>query len=208
MHTNLVTADAAAVRDTVRLVAGATADDFELATPCAGWDLGTLLTHMTVQHRGFAAAASGRGADPEVWAMPPGWWLPDLVREYAAAAEHVLAAFEAVGSPDQEFLLPELSPDRPFPARRAIGFHLVDYVVHGWDVARTLNAPFAPAAEVLAATLPIARAVPTGEARLRPGAAFAPARTVPADADPLSEILLLLGRDPAWRPAVSGARHT
>lgn len=208
MHMNLVTADAAAVRDTVRVVAGATESDFELATPCTGWDLGTLLTHMTVQHRGFAAAAAGHGSDPDVWRMPDGWWLPDLVRGYTAAAELVLTAFAAPGLPDREFTLPELSPDHRFPANQAVGFHLVDYVVHGWDVARSLDVPFAPAPDVLAAALPIARAVPTGKSRLRPGAAFAPALDVPAGADPMTEILLLLGRDPAWRPAVSGSPRT
>ncbi|MCX4393151.1 MULTISPECIES: hypothetical protein [unclassified Streptomyces] len=29
--------------------------------------------------------------------------------------------------------------DRRFAAPRAIGFHLVDYVVHGWDVAASLG---------------------------------------------------------------------
>lgn len=28
-------------------------------TPCAGWSLRDLLARMTVQHRGFAAAAAG-----------------------------------------------------------------------------------------------------------------------------------------------------
>lgn len=73
-------------------------------------------------------------------------------------------------------------------------------MVHGWDVARSLDAAFTPAPEVLAATLPRARAVPAGESRLRPGAAFAPASDVPADAGPLAEILLRLGRDPQWQP--------
>jgi hypothetical protein len=43
----------------------------------------------------------------------------------------------------------------------------------------------------------VARAVPGGERRLAPGAAFAPAVSWPA-ADPLAEILALLGRSAAW----------
>ncbi|MGH7292829.1 MAG: maleylpyruvate isomerase N-terminal domain-containing protein, partial [Myxococcota bacterium] len=38
------------VVDTVR------PEDLHLPTPCAGWNLVDLLAHMTVQHRGFAAA--------------------------------------------------------------------------------------------------------------------------------------------------------
>src|SRR3954451_11834386 len=186
MPTDMIAADAIAVRETVRLVAGLTPENLSLPTPCDGWDLGTLLTHMTVQHRGFAAA----GADPSRWEMPPGGRIPDLVRAYAASAELVLAAFAAPGVLDREFALPEISPSRTFPGRVAIGFHLVDYVVHGWDVATAAGLPFAFPSSVLQATLPLARAVPDGPLRLAPGAAFAPALSVPVDADPLTEILL------------------
>jgi hypothetical protein len=75
-------------------------------------------------------------------------------------------------------VLPEITP-RPIPGRFAIGFHLVDYVVHGWDVARTLGIAYELPPDVLAAALPIAEAVPAGDARLAPGAAFAPPLTDP-----------------------------
>ena len=41
--------------------------DLVRPTPCEGWNLLDLLAHMTVQHRGFAAAARGFGADMETW---------------------------------------------------------------------------------------------------------------------------------------------
>ena len=55
--------DARAVRASVDVVEEITAVDLSRPTPCAGWTLGDLLAHMTVQHQGFAAAAAGRGAD-------------------------------------------------------------------------------------------------------------------------------------------------
>ncbi len=60
-------------------------------TPCGEWTLGDLLTHMSVQHRGFAAAAEGNGADRSAWRPRPA--AGDPVAEYAAAADRVLRAF-------------------------------------------------------------------------------------------------------------------
>jgi uncharacterized protein (TIGR03086 family) len=185
---------ATAVRATVGLVDQATVADLTRPTPCAGWDLGDLLAHMTAQHRGFAAAVHGNGHDPAVWEpVRPG---DDFREKYAEAAATAVEAFAAPGALARDLRLPELSADRTFPGRLALSFHLVDYVVHGWDVATTLSLPFDLPDDVLAAALPITRAVPDGEARLGPGAAFAPARAVPPGAGPLAEVLLRLGRQP------------
>ncbi|GLW32787.1 TIGR03086 family metal-binding protein [Actinoplanes regularis] len=181
-----------AVHATVDLVARATPADLTRPSPCAGWDLAALLRHMTAQHHGFAAAARGHGGDLAFWTSAPVG--PDFPDRYAEAATAVLEAFAEPDALDRPFELPEFG--RTVPGRLALSFHLVDYVVHGWDVAKTLSLEFDPAPEVLAATLPIARAVPGGAARLAPDAAFAPALPVPPDTGPLAEILLLLGRRP------------
>lgn len=192
MHTiNLRASHARAVRATVPLVARVRPPDLSLPTPCAEWDLGQLLAHMTVQHRGFAAAAAGHGGDLDSWQPRP--LGDDPGREYARAAESVIAAFAEPGVLDRGIVLPELT-STPIPGRLVIGFHLVDYVVHGWDVARTLGLPYELPPDVLAAALPIAEGVPDGADRLLPGAAFAPRRPDPGE-DPLDRILALLGRD-------------
>ena len=191
---DVMEADAAATRRSVEVVAQVAPSDLGRPTPCADWDLRALLAHMTGQHLGFAASAAGRGTDLSVWRPASS---PDPVAAYAAAAAEVMTAFAAPGVLDRDFVLPEIPRAPSFPGRIAIGFHLVDYVVHGWDVARALGRPYSLDAQVLAATLPIARAVPEGPGRLAPGAAFAPGRPVPVDPEPLDEILLLLGRDPS-----------
>jgi uncharacterized protein (TIGR03086 family) len=246
--TNLTAADAAAVRTTLQLTATVTDDRLTLPTPCAGWDLAALLTHMTDQHHIFATAATPEpppatppSATPPSAApssttapstapsstAPPSTAAPStaptsaaptsaargvrgsaraaaLVSAYAAAADRVLATFSQDGVLQRQFGLPEISTGRTFPGHQVVGFHLVDYVVHGWDVARTLGVPYAPDPDAVIAALPIARAVPTGTSRLQPGSAFAPALPLPPHADPLTETLLLLGRDPAWTPAAAG----
>lgn len=192
----IVALDAQAVQASVRVVSLVTDDDLARPTPCGDWTLAGLIAHMTVQHDGFAAAAAGDGADLSRWLPRPPAAHP--VGEYAEAAARVVAAFGGDGVLDREFALPELSAHLRFPATQAIGFHLVDYVVHGWDVARSLGLEYGLEPELLAAALAVARKVPDGEGRRRPGAAFAPRVTAAGDGNVLDEIVALLGRRPGW----------
>src|SRR6201990_1325503 len=69
--------------------------DLDRATPCDGWTLADLLAHLSVQHRGFAAAARGEGGDLALWVRrPPG---PDPVADFLAATAEVLTTFGAAG---------------------------------------------------------------------------------------------------------------
>lgn len=191
--------DRRAVQASVGVVARATVGDLALPTPCAKWTLGELLAHMTVQHDGFAAAAAGRGADLEVWeARPAG---DDAVAEYIAAADRVLAAFAQPGVLERKFALPEIIRALTFPAAQAISFHFIDYVVHGWDVARSLGVRYELSPELAEAALPVAEAVPDGPQRLKPGAAFRPGLAAPQGSAALDRVLLALGRSPGWQPA-------
>jgi uncharacterized protein (TIGR03086 family) len=207
MHTitDIVALDALAVHASVELVGRARPADMARPTPCADWTLHGLISHMTAQHYGFAAAAAGDG-DPARWR--PRRLGGDPAAEYRAAAETVLAAFSADGVLDRRFPLPELAAGPLFPARQAVSFHFVDYVVHSWDVAKTLGLEAHFTSELLAAALRVAQAVPDGETRLAPGAAFSPAVAWEDDGSPLDQIVAVLGRSPGWKrpepPAVTG----
>lgn len=200
MAIDVVRLDAEAVRVSAELVSGIKPADLGRPTPCAGWTLADLLAHMTSQHHGFAAAAAGDGADPRHWADAD--VKPDeRVAGYLRAAGTVQAAFAAPGVLDRKFIVHPISATTPFPAGQAIGFHLVDYVAHGWDVARSLGQPCELPHDVLDVALRVASAVPDGAARLAPGAAFAP--RVPGyehDQKTLDRIVALLGRRPDWAP--------
>ncbi|MEU3650587.1 TIGR03086 family metal-binding protein [Lentzea sp. NPDC034063] len=180
-----------AVRTSVEIVAEVSADDLGKPTPCSEWTLAELLAHMTAQHHGFAAAARGKGSDLAAWEVLTS---SRPVADYSEAAEDVLAAFAEPEVPQREFDLPEFGAR--FPATQAIGFHLIDYVVHGWDVARSLGLDYRLAPELAEPALRIALAVPDGEGRLKPGAPFGPA--LATDDDPLNRILAALGRSPKW----------
>jgi uncharacterized protein (TIGR03086 family) len=212
MHTNIEQThfddlrrlDAQAVRDSVELLHELEAGELSRATPCSAWTLGDLLAHMTAQHRGFAAAAVGQGQQLTHWTVRP--LGKEAVTRYADSAELVIAAFATVETPGATFTLPKFTPSQTFPAGRAVGFHLIDYLVHSWDVARSLDLTYDPDPELLEAALPIALAVPDGPSRTSPRSAFRPRLPVPAGAGALERILALLGRAPDWRrPAVHAA---
>jgi uncharacterized protein (TIGR03086 family) len=204
MHTisDIRPAHRAAVLASVDVVGAVTRDDLRRPTPCEGWNLLDLLAHMTAQHRGFAAAARGDGDDPTVWesARVADAVAADPGGTYAAGAADVLDAFAADGVLDAAFALPELGAGASFPGALAIGFHFVDYVVHGWDVARSIGAPFALPDDVVAAALPLVFAVPDGDFRTMDGAPFGRAIGVPDGATDLERIVSHLGRSPDWKP--------
>lgn len=192
---DIVALDAEAVRISVDLVARAGPADMARPTPCADWTLHGLITHMAAQHYGFAAAAAGDG-DPARWR--PRRLGNDPVVDYRVAAETVLAAFAAEGVPDRQFTLPEFSAGTEFPGRQAISFHFVDYVVHSWDVAKALGLTVEFSPGLLDVALRVAEAVPGGESRRVPGAAFAPAVAGPGGST-LDRIVAILGRTPGWK---------
>jgi uncharacterized protein (TIGR03086 family) len=194
-NTGLLALNERAVHASAGLVAQAAAADLERPTPCTGWTLRDLLAHMTAQHDGFAAASAGDG-DLEHWRMrAPG---DDPVGAYLAAARHVLASFAADGVLDRMFILPEFQRGHTFPAPQAIGFHFIDYVVHSWDVAKTLGLPVGFDPALLDVALGLVRDVPDDDMRLAPGAVFGPA--VPSSGpSSLDQIVALLGRSPHWQ---------
>ncbi|MFC9970312.1 TIGR03086 family metal-binding protein [Spirillospora sp. NPDC127200] len=186
--------DRRAVQAGVDVVAHLTGADLDRSTPCEGWAARDLLAHMTVQHHGFAAAARGTGGDPAVWAVRP--LADDPVKAYAAAAEEVLTAFAEPGVLDRHFTLAEFQ-GRTFPAPMAIGFHFIDYVVHGWDMARTLGLPYELDDDLAEAALRTALRVPDDDRRTAPNAPFRPA-LAPSGSSPLDRVLTHLGRSPRW----------
>jgi uncharacterized protein (TIGR03086 family) len=183
------------------VLARVTPNDLDRPTPCAGWDLRALLEHMTGQDHGFAAAvrAARAGDEVDVAAFAPRPLGPSPAATLAAGLDEVVAAFAA--GADRPVLLPEFGARLPVPT--VVQMHLVDTLVHGWDVAAALGtqADYTAALdrEVVAAALAMSEQVPDDASREAPGAPFAHALPAPPDADPWTRTLTLLGRDPAWQ---------
>jgi uncharacterized protein (TIGR03086 family) len=163
--------------------------DLDRPTPCAEWDLRALLAHMTGQDRGFAAAAL---AD-----VPAEAFAPRDPATWEAGAAVVVAAF-AAADPDRPVLLSEFG-DMRFPLDTVIGFHLIDTMVHGWDVAVSIGVEVDYDDDLLAAAQRTAEAIPGGDARTTPGAAFAPILSTVGEMDGWARTLALVGRDADWQ---------
>jgi uncharacterized protein (TIGR03086 family) len=170
-------------------------DQLDLPTPCGDWRLRQLLAHMIGQNHGFADAADGKRTDLGDWADRP--FGDDPAGVFRASAARVADAFAQEGVLEREFWLPEVRGGVSLPGRTAVSFHFVDYVVHGWDVAAAIGVPARFEPELLRAALPHAQGVPDGANRRAPGAAFSPGLATDS-ADPLDQILAVLGRSPAW----------
>ncbi|MEV6135927.1 TIGR03086 family metal-binding protein [Nocardia sp. NPDC051990] len=191
---DVIALDAQAVRTSIEVVSQLTVADLAKPTPCAGWTLHGLLAHMITQHYGFAAASRGE-SDLALWRLRP--LGEDPVADYRAAAEHVLASFAEDGVLGRAFPLPEFTRAFEFSGAEAVSFHFIDYVVHSWDVARTLGHTVHFDDDLLAVALSVAEVVPGGPARLAPGAAFGP--DIPWSGNStLDKIVAMLGRSPSW----------
>ncbi|MBD0675950.1 TIGR03086 family metal-binding protein, partial [Streptomyces sp. CBMA156] len=162
----IVELHARAVESAAQVVDGIRPDELDLPTPCAGWTLRTLLEHCVGQHRGFAAAARGAGPDPALFADAP--LGADPAGAFRRTGEDLTEAFREAAAAGRPIWLPELHDGAPFPCAQAVGFHLLDTLVHGWDVAAALGTGDGPAAavdgdeELAAVLLRVAEAVPAG----------------------------------------------
>jgi uncharacterized protein (TIGR03086 family) len=162
-------------------------------TPCAGWDLRALLEHMIGQNHGFADAVERVEDVPVAGFAPRSFDDAGVAGAWEASADRVAAAFAAAAG-ERAVLLVEISTELRFPVGTVIDFHLLDTVVHTWDVVTALGRRFRPDDDLAELVAAQAARVPAGPAREQPGAAFAPSVAVPSATDPWTRALALLGR--------------
>lgn len=176
--------------------------DLDRPTPCAGWAVRDLLAHQLGQDRAFTAALRGGSSAVADWApVPVGDDVPGPLMEALREQERALAE---LGDPAERTIwMPEILPRSPLSATGALSAHLIDLVVHSWDLAVSIGAPLHVDEDLVQLCLGAARAIPDDPDRRGPGQAFERALSLPDDADPFDEVLLRLGRDPAWHSPVA-----
>jgi uncharacterized protein (TIGR03086 family) len=164
-------------------------------TPCAGWDLETLLEHLG-DSMGALAGAIATGSVPGA-APPhspgPG---PGPVARLRGHAAGLLAAWAAAPQAGRLVVV----GDRELTARMVAVAGAMEITVHGWDIFAACGI-HRPVPQGLAAVLlPIAPLLVTPGTRA--GLFGAPVR-LPGPACPGDRLVAFLGRDP-WRRATPG----
>lgn len=166
-------------------------DELHHPTPCDDWTLHGLVRHLVSENLGFAGAAGGAAWDPAAWNA--GLLGDDPYAAYLQSAETVTKAFSPDAVLDRQVEVREFGV---FPGRVAISFHFIDFLVHGWDVAQSIGAPFSPDEDLLDAALKIASKVPATPESRGPGRAFGIPVPIDEDAPAFDRLLAMLGRAP------------
>lgn len=195
MYTDLPYADVLGLYDEARadadrFVRQAAAGDLGAATPCEGWGLRDLLTHLVEENRRFAAAVTlSSGATIAGPAGPgPSVADPSLAEAWDRSATELRAAF-AAAEPTAPVRLEGFPP---VTVDLALRMQLLDTVVHTWDVAQSVGQVHRPADELVEFVAGFAAAIAQRSPDGTPGV-FAPPAPA-ADGDPWHRALADLGR--------------
>jgi uncharacterized protein (TIGR03086 family) len=185
---------AEALDRTGALVAAVPPDAAHAPTPCASWDVEHLVEHLVQDLRHFTSTASGQEWDPSRAEDADGGGAA----AYDGAAEALLEAWRRGGV--QGRMLHLRIGD--VPSTWAIGQHIADVIVHGWDVAvATGQEPsFDPGVTLDALEWAKQNLRPEFRGGEASGKSFGPEVEVAEEAPPLDRLVGFFGRDPAWSP--------
>lgn len=162
-------------------------------TPCAGWSVHDLVSHLIAGNVLFARALDGQPpAVPRV--HEPG---EAAQRAHLESAGDLLRAFSQPGATDRTVTV----PFGTVPGIVALHLRITETLVHGWDLARATGQPAAFPEHLAEQELVFSQSkLPDIPPDRSP---FAPQRPAPADATAIDRLAARLGRDVTWRPARS-----
>ena len=166
-------------------------------TPCRKYDVSTLRDHVLGWVQFFAAAfadpaRNGQRPDPDAYkAADDDRDLADVVR---GSARTLLDAVRG-GVLDRQVVLLQSRMDGPAAFAMVLG----EYLVHGWDLAVAVGAPWTPPEHACEAALEFFQGMIKPEYRgEEEGGFFGEEVPVAADAPALDRLLGFAGRRPDW----------
>ena len=179
-----------ALDQTAGLIAAIDASQAGLATPCAGWDLRALVSHLAGQDlRNFLVSARGESAD---WQTPADEIGDDWAAVFRDRAESLRAAWRAA---DLNRLV--AGPGGETPLRLRADQQITELAVHDWDLAKATGQPTRLDPALAEHALRWSRQMLRPEFR-GPDKAFGLEVPVPEDAPVYDRLAGWFGRDPGW----------
>ena len=173
------------------VLARARREDATKPTPCAGWDVRTLINHVVLDVERFTSTARDEQWTPHETDVIGDDWL----EAYRRAANGLLAAWRTEGALERTMVL----PTGEVPAAWSVGLQVADLAVHAWDIAKATGQSTALDPELGELALDWGRRNLKPEFRGDPGSdkSFGPEVTVPDDAPLYDRLAGFFGRDPA-----------
>ncbi len=181
------------------LVATVTPDDLDRPTPCADYNVRTLLGHLVAVERRVVHIAHG-GAPHEVTSLvtdvPDDGWL--------SAWTESRTALDDVMAEDGVLQRTFAHPAGLLPGWQAVFAYVSEIATHGWDLAVAVGRRDELDDELAAAALgPVMQFLPA-EPRGGP-VPFAPPVDVAPNAPAYDRLVAWMGRDPQWSPQTGSA---
>ena len=164
-------------------------EQLELVTPCADWDVQSLISHVVLGDAAVPLLFDGKPL-PDVVAIDISILGPNPVATWRGTA---LAAIDALRAPGAMEATVE-HPTGPQLGSTVARFRLVDVLTHAWDLAEATNIDIEIPDELAEAVLDFLLPMFDG---LRDSEQFGPSATPPEDAPAWQRMLGLLGRT-AW----------
>jgi uncharacterized protein (TIGR03086 family) len=172
---------------TARVIEGVGDDQWERPTPCPEYDVGGLVDHILGWAEVFVAAATGTRFEGDPSAHHRG---DDPAGEFRATADRMVEGWRAHGFDRQVSMMGGESP-----AAGAFNMTVMEYLTHGWDLAKATGQPMPWTDEQ--ATEVLARAEATLPAQYRGhGMAFGPIVQVSDTAPAADRVAAFMGRTP------------
>jgi uncharacterized protein (TIGR03086 family) len=183
----------AAAAETARVVGNVNADELDGKTPCADWDLRTLLNH-TILWTAYSAEQRAYGKSVAEDLMNKDFTAePGFAADYQAQVARAVQAW----SDPKAWAGGRSVMGSETPAADIAAMLIAEMVLHGWDIARATDQDYQCSKELAEALLDTVEA--QGE-MFRQYQGFAAIVPVPDDADAFDRALSLSGRDPAGKP--------
>jgi uncharacterized protein (TIGR03086 family) len=157
-------------------------------TPCAAWDLGALLEHVSDSLAALHDAIATGWVSLDVLARAPVSSADDLVTTLRTRAGRLLAA-SAAGGEDRAVAI----AGRRLTGRQVTAVGALEITVHGWDIAEACRCP-RPIPPALATS--ILAVIPLVVTQVTRNVQFAGAIPAAPQACPSDRLVALLGRNP------------